>query len=194
MKNIKNVKLYKKQIRERFLSIRDSIPSSHREEASRQICEEIVKTSEYKNASVIFMYYAVNSEVSLSALFRRAIEDGKIAAFPRCLPERQLEFLRVYDDNDFVVGTYNIPEPRRECESVAPSENALCIIPALAVDLSGTRLGYGGGYYDTFLSSNPGTVRMCVCFDEQVSDEPLPVGVYDENYKRLITERRKVFL
>lgn len=189
-----NTKNIKDHIREEYLNIRNSLDPAYREEASARICSEIIKSSEYKNADTVLLYSAIKSEVSLDLLFKKALEDKKTAAFPKCYPERELRFFEVKSEEDFCNGKYSIREPSETCREISDFGKALCIIPALAAGLDGTRVGYGGGYYDRFLVAHKSIIRMCVCFDKQVSQRKLPSGMYDEKFSRLVTERRKVFL
>ncbi|MBE6552005.1 MAG: 5-formyltetrahydrofolate cyclo-ligase [Ruminococcaceae bacterium] len=189
-----NTKTIKDRIREEYLNIRNSIDPTYREEASVRICNEIIKSGEYKNADTILMYSAINSEVSLEPLFEKVLSDKKIAAFPKCYPDRVLKFFEVTGKDDFALGKYSISEPNEGCREITDFGKALCLIPALAAGLDGTRVGYGGGYYDKFLVSHKSIIRMCVCFDAQVSYKKLPSGMFDEKFSRLVTERRRVFL
>ncbi len=189
-----NTKTIKDQIREEYMNIRNSLDPVYREEASARICSEIIKSREYRDADTLLLYSAIKSEVCLDVLFKSALKDKKITAFPKCYPDRVLKFFEVTCEDDFCSGKYSIREPSENCREIINFEKTLCIIPALAVGLDGTRVGYGGGYYDKFLASHKSVVRMCVCFDEQISRKKLPSGIYDEKFSRLVTDRRKVFL
>ena len=87
-------------------------------------------------------------------------------------------------------GAYSIPEPRADAEVFSHRRHALCIVPALAFDRRGFRLGYGGGYYDKFLKEFDG-VSLGVTYDALIADK-LPTGVYDVPVDVIITERRSI--
>lgn len=191
-----NTKATKQQIREIYLSRRNGLSPEYRTSASRTICDEILKTREYSLAGTVLLYSAVRSEVSLEPLFYAVIASGRTAAFPRCGKNHTMEFRKTDSLSELAPGMLSIPEPSDGCRVIEDGEyeNALCVIPCVAADVYGFRIGYGGGYYDRFLSRRRGVSRICVCFDAQVSDKPLPYGAFDERYTRLITEKRKVFL
>ncbi|MBP0963302.1 MAG: 5-formyltetrahydrofolate cyclo-ligase, partial [Oscillospiraceae bacterium] len=77
-------------------------------------------------------------------------------ALPRCGKRGEMTFYLVKGKQDLTAGKYGIPEPAAHCAAAAATECSLCIVPGLAFDLCGYRIGYGGGYYDRFLQSFPG--------------------------------------
>lgn len=139
--------------------------------------EEIVAKSEalgklfaaseaYKNAKSIYGYLPYNQEVRTVAMLEQAIADGKRVAVPKCYGD-EMKFLWMEDLSKVEKGYANIPEPIAD-EPVADDETALVLMPGLAFDPQGHRIGYGGGFYDKFLASEPGHPTLALCYDFQM--------------------------
>jgi len=110
----------------------------------------------FARADVLLTYVSTPGEVDTLALIRAALAQGKTVAVPRCLPERRMVFGRISALEELVPGAYGIPEPPPECPTAEAGSNSLCLVPGLAFDSRGNRIGYGGGYYDRFLAGFPG--------------------------------------
>ncbi len=172
----------KKALRKFFAQVRDAICAEEYAEINRQILHNIIASQYYKNAETIFTYVSFGSEVDTSALIKEALSNGKRVAVPKCnLSEHTICFYEIKSLSQLKEGAYKIPEPSDELlenGAVKLIEKAdLAIIPALAFDKRGMRLGYGGGYYDRFLKDFDGisigvSPRQCIT-------EKLPTGEYD---------------
>jgi 5-formyltetrahydrofolate cyclo-ligase len=151
----------------------------------------------YKTAHRILCYISTPLEVDTHAIISAALSDGKQVYCPRVVG-KTMEFRRVYGiDNisDLATGAYNIPEPPATAELYTNSDNdtnipdTLCIVPCLAATLYGDRLGYGGGYYDRFLSGFKG-YSAALCFEKNIIDRAaFPYDPWDVNVDFLITEK-----
>ncbi len=97
------------------------------------------------------------NEVDTLGLIERALADGKRVAVPRCIEgSHEMEFYYITGMDDLAPQTFGVLEPvPGRCELVTRYDGSICIVPALAYDRSGFRLGYGAGYYDRFLSRYP---------------------------------------
>lgn len=153
----------KKELRKKFLQIRNSIDDNARLCMSREITERLIKNDEYINASAVFVYVSVGSEVDTHFLLARILKDGKHLIVPKCnTKERVMELYEITSLNQLDIGAYNIPEPSEAAvhsgtaRRVEREAVCLAVVPALAFDRYGMRLGYGGGYYDRFLNGFPG--------------------------------------
>lgn len=130
---------------------------------SERLCNGITTLQEYKDADIILLYFPTKSEPDLSALARRAWNDGKQVAFPISKTEEcKLDFRTVSSLDELREGAYGIREPREDAKLATLGKSALCIVPALAIDTEGYRLGYGKGYYDRFLSSFEGVAVVAI--------------------------------
>ena len=122
-------------------------------EYSKKLCDALVSMDEYKQADTVLLYFPTKSEPDLTDIAARAWSDGKAVAFPISrTDDLSLDFRTVRNFSELCIGAYSIREPSENAEPAVLSENTLCIVPALAVDVEGYRLGYGKGYYDRFLS------------------------------------------
>ena len=97
---------------------------------------------------------------------RRAQQDGKRVAVPKVFGD-EMKFLWLDDLNAVAPGAYNIPEPIADGPE-ADDETALVLMPGLAFDPEGHRLGYGGGFYDKFLAAEPDHPTLALCYDFQM--------------------------
>ena len=186
---IYGVKKEKSLLRAECLQKRRQIPEDLRAELQRKICESILNSVSYKYYDTLLLYSAVNGEPDLSYLAVRALRDGKRVAYPRCIKDsRLMTFHFIEDPSQLVPGAYGISEPTGDLPAFDPEQPScsVCFIPAIAADKSGYRVGYGGGYYDRFLSAYHGTAAAvtyaCFLFDK------VPRGQYDIQTDFTVTE------
>ena len=144
----------------------------------RQMTEaEIIQKSEllfrlftdtdfYRNARSIYGYMSYNQEVRTLPILEQALRDGKRVAIPKCYgPE--MRFIWMEDLSLTEKSSCGIPEPVSD-EPIADDPHALVLMPGMAFDAAGHRIGYGGGYYDKFLAAEPDHPTLALCFDFQV--------------------------
>ena len=139
--------------------------------------EEIVRRSEalgrlfleseaYQNAKTIYGYLPYNQEVRTVPMLEQALKDGKRVAVPKVYGD-EMKFLYLNDLTAVAKGYSGIPEPIAD-EPVADDETALVLMPGLAFDPQGHRCGYGGGFYDKFLSAEPDHPTLALCYEFQM--------------------------
>lgn len=181
----------KKILRQKYRNIRSASKSCSKD---RCIFESLTALSVFRCADTVYLYYSSGSEVDTTALIDFCLESGKKVALPKCIDESgNMEFYLISDRKTSVTqGMYGISEPDiSKCCKAADDEKTLCIVPALAFDLQGYRLGYGRGYYDRFLSKFKGK-SIGLCYEECLCDK-LPFAIYDRKVEMLITERKIYF-
>ena len=134
------------------------------------------ETEAYRNAKTIYGYLPYNQEVRTVPMLEQAIADGKRVAVPKCYDD-EMKFIYLDDLTKVEKGYANIPEPIAD-EPVGDDPTALVLMPGLAFDREGHRIGYGGGFYDKFLASEPGHPTLALCYDFQMMDH-LETEAYD---------------
>ena len=158
-----------------------------RDEYSKSLCDGIAMLKDYEDADILLLYFPTRSEPDLTLLARLAWRDGKRVAFPISRTDSlTLDFRIVRDLDELAAGAYGIFEPRESAPMAALTERTLCVVPALAVDRDGYRLGYGKGYYDRFLSSFVG--RSLVAIHSSLVCERLPRNDTNIPLNTIITE------
>ena len=141
--------------------------------------EEIVSRSEalaqlfyaseaYKNAKTIYGYMPYNQEVRTIPMLEQALADGKRVAVPKCYGD-EMKFIYLEDLTQVEKGYAGIPEPIAD-GPVGDDPTALVLMPGMAFDPQGHRIGYGGGFYDKFLASEPGHPTLALCYEFQMLD------------------------
>ena len=175
----------KKKARLELAKIRADIYD--KQKYSELLCNGIEALKEYKDADVILLYFPTRSEPDISPLADIARRDGKKIAFPISITKDcTLDFRFISSPDELEIGAYGIREPRADAERATLSDRTLCIVPALAVDTDGYRLGYGKGYYDRFLSTFEG--NAVVAIHSSLVCERLPRNDTDIPIKTIITE------
>lgn len=185
-----DLKKEKSVLRAESLRIRRAIPAGLKAEYEEAICRRIINSVSYKYYDTLLLYAALYDEPDLSAVALDALSRGIRVAYPRCIPHsRLMEFKFISDPSQLKTGTFGIREPGAELETFDPGKQScsVCFIPAVAADRLGYRVGYGGGYYDRFLSGFGGALAA-VTFSELVYDR-VPHGRYDLRADVIITER-----
>ena len=138
------------------------------EAASQRLTERFFETDAYKTARSIYAYLPYNQEIRTWNIVKRALEDGKQVAVPKCYDD-VMKFLWIYDLDHIAPGAFNIPEPIAD-EPEADDDSALILMPGLAFDPQGHRLGYGGGFYDRYLAEHHDHTLVALCYDFQLFD------------------------
>ena len=134
------------------------------EKASQDLAQQFFATSYYREAKTLYGYLPYNQEVRTEPILLQALKDGKKVAVPKVYGDT-MNFIYLEDLSRVEKGYAGIPEPIAD-ETVARDEEALVLMPGLAFDEEGHRIGYGGGFYDKFLSAEPAhpTVALCYAF------------------------------
>ena len=176
----------KAALRRELLAQRDAVPQ--REEKSRAVGDGVLALPAYQKARQVLLYLSKGSEVDTWEVFARAVAEGKEVYAPRCLDgDGTMGFFQVTSPQELLQGRFGLwePDPRR-CAPWRRREGALCLVPGIAFDRQGYRLGYGKGYYDRFLAGFSGTAAW-LCFRE-LALERLPRGPQDRRVDVLVTE------
>ena len=135
--------------------------------ASARLGEQFRACELYKNAKTIYGYLPYNQEVRTVPMLEQAIRDGKRVAVPKCYGQ-DMRFIYISDfEREVAPGYANIPEPIAD-GPVADDTTALVLMPGLAFDPKGHRIGYGGGFYDRFLADEPDHPTLALCYGFQM--------------------------
>ena len=184
----------KKNARAHAIAARDALPEAVRAEASRRIAEGLTALASFTAARTVLVTLPFRSEWDARHVVRRALAAGKAVASPRVdAAARMLTLHRVVDlERDVAPGYRGIPEPLAHCAPVAFAEVDWVLIPGVAFDASGRRLGYGGGYYDRLLPLfDRAAARVAGAFDLQIVAQ-VPHGPHDLAVDCIVTETRRI--
>lgn len=190
----------KEKIRRRALETRNSLTEQWRIETSRIIVDRLLASEWYQRAELLLSYCSIRSEVETGELNARILLDGKLLFLPRTDAEKKtMCFYKTEDLDKLQKGNFGVPEPRgremaeQRMESGAFSrEQMLMVMPGVAFDEKGYRLGYGGGFYDRYLQRY-GTMLTCVmiAFAEQET-QIIPVEPCDVKPEHIITQKTMI--
>lgn len=133
---------------------------------SRKLGEQFLASQAYREAKTIYGYLPYNQEVRTVPMLEQALRDGKAVAVPKCYGD-EMKFIVMTDLSRVEKGYAGIPEPIAD-EPVANDETALVLMPGMAFDPQGHRIGYGGGFYDKFLSREPNHPTLALCYEFQM--------------------------
>lgn len=183
-------------LRKRILGARDRLSDNDRHEKSVSVMHNFLGLPELQQWTTLFMYVNFRSEVETVELIRGLLrQQGMRVAVPLvdASAVSMIPLLIEDPEKDLAPGYYNIPEPDpRKSLRLKASEIDAAIIPGSVFDIHGGRLGYGGGYYDRFLSNDaPQARRIGFAFELQLVDK-VPLEPHDQPLDILITEKRIV--
>lgn len=182
----------KRAVRDRVIAARDAIEAAERDAASRAIAQRIAALPSFSGARCVLLTLPFRSEWDTRALVASSLERGATVALPRVNRQtRMLELFRVDDlDADIEAGYRGIPEPRPSLRRLDLRQVEWVLVPGVAFDPSGRRLGYGGGYYDRLLALLvPDVPKVAGAFDVQVVPE-IPAAPRDLRVDTIATPTR----
>jgi 5-formyltetrahydrofolate cyclo-ligase len=179
----------KTEIRKRLLGLRNALSKEEIAARSGGIVTRLMRMEEIRKASTVMVYLSFGSEVLTDDLIRWGWEEGKRIVVPLCRPEgRVLTPCLIDGFAELEEGHYGIREPKADrLRVVPPGEIDAVLVPAVAFDRRGYRVGYGGGYYDRFLPTTPQAAKIGAAFACQIVPE-VPTDRYDVQVDRITTE------
>ena len=148
------------------------------------IMKNVLALDAFVRARAVFAYCSVGRECATAGIISAAHDMGKTVALPRSKPGGVMDFAS--DEYGLHPAMYGIPEPAAEAEALSPQPGDIIIVPAVCCDVSGMRLGQGGGYYDRFLTDTP-SVTACLC-RARLLQEKVPAEWNDIRVNFVITE------
>lgn len=152
--------------------------------ADEAICRRILALPEFQAARSVLAFYPMAAEPDIRPVLEAALAAGKQLSLPRCLPDHSFIPTVVMDLGRLVPGVWGIPAPPED--GAAAEEIDLALVPGVAFDAKGGRLGHGAGYYDRFLQTFPG-VTVGICFAQCVV-ERVPAEAHDRPVELVLTE------
>ena len=178
----------KHALRRTMRQLRHSIPHDLAQVAAERAAVHLLARGELADVDIIGLYSPIRDELSTAPLIEALAERGVALAFPRVVAGKgRLVFHRVTDLTHLVVSAFGIPEPDVSAP-VVPVENIdAFVVPGLAFDRDGWRLGWGKGHYDQTLAECPNALRIGYCFDAQVLDA-IPAEDHDLSMQIIATE------
>lgn len=170
--------------------LRDSLSEVERRQKSRIIMDKIFCHPRYQEADNVLAYMDFRGEVMTGSLLENAWQSGKAVYIPR-VEKKEMKFYRIHSQKEVTEGTFGIKEPKTGCASLEISckniSRTLAIVPGVAFDRKGNRIGYGGGYYDKYFAENPGIYRLAIAYAVQIVPE-IAVEKTDIKMDCMITE------
>lgn len=176
----------KSKIRQEILLRRDALSPLEVEFLSAAVVTQFLASTVYSAASTLALYSSHRSEVATSGIFAAAVQDGKRILYPRTVGA-VLEFIAVESQDALKEGRFGIREPEQG-EAFPLSEIDLIVLPGVAFDLDGLRLGYGLGCYDRALAAGGGATLVGLAYDFQIVPS-LPREDHDVPVNFVVSER-----
>ena len=189
------VETEKKIIRQKMLVQRSLLTLTETEEKSSKIAGMLCSLPHFSNASVLLIYLPIKNEPDTQSIIEKAWQQKKTVLIPVCLPDRTLLLSELLSFDDVEKGFFNILEPKPEALRPIPVNHVdIAILPGLAFDYHGHRLGYGGGYFDSLLPLlSPDSTKIALAYDFQLLDK-IPVSEHDAPVDIIITEHKAHFV
>lgn len=152
------------------------------------IANKLFSHKMFKEADLILCYASLDDEISTDYIINHSLSLGKRVALPYCINNNGLmRFYEIKSLSDVAVGSFGVREPVIEkCKLINEFLNSLIIVPGLAYDKKGYRLGYGKGYYDRFLQKHS-LNSIGLCYNSFIQKE-IPINQYDKSVDFVITE------
>jgi len=184
---VDDVRARKEALRQRMREARLALDAIRVRDASLEVCRIVAGLPAVKQARTVTLFAAIQSEVQLATLAGELLGRGVRVCYPRIAKQR-LTFHAVASLDQLRPDVWQIPTPSADTPVVVSDALDVVVVPALAFDKRGHRLGYGRGYYDGELAAAPRALRVGVAFELQVLDE-LPVHGADQPVDLVVTER-----
>ncbi len=180
----------KKELRALFREKRMALAADEKSQRDGAICKYAVNLAAFRYADSVLVYAPTRYEIDVMPIAEEAMRRGKKVYFPRCCKEdRTMTYRLVTSFDEMTEDVYGILAPPEIAPAYDTSDGstALCLVPGLIYDIRGYRVGYGGGYYDRFLTGFQGC-KMGVIYSDFIITK-VPKGHFDHKVDIMLTEK-----
>jgi 5-formyltetrahydrofolate cyclo-ligase len=177
-------------LRNQMRAVRASLPASACSARSEEIAKRVLALPELEQATTVLAFASIRNEVRTRPIIEAMHDAGKRVVLPRVV-EDGLVLHVVEPDTELVDGAFSVPEPPRDAVRMRQSDVEFALVPALAVDPRGYRIGYGGGYYDKLLPTLRKASTCAVAYDFQLVAE-VPELPFDAAVDLIVTDARVI--
>lgn len=184
----------KKTLRKEILKKRENIDIDNKEKMDKEIIRRFCESKYYKDAKHIFIYISYGTEINTRGIIKKALNENKKIYVPRTeLDTRIMDAVEITSMDNLIKSSYGILEPSKGDVEINPNELELIVVPGIAFDRSGGRMGYGAGFYDRYFKKiheeNVGRItKVALAYDFQVIDK-VPMNKQDVPVDYIITEK-----
>lgn len=180
----------KRALRNQMRAVRAALPASACDARSTAITNRLLDLEELERAHTVLCFASIGNEVRTGPLISAMWDAGKRVVLPRVVQD-ELELCVVDRATPLIEGAFSVPEPDQQAPLLPAEEVDFALIPALAVDPRGFRIGYGGGYYDRLLPRLSHACSCVVAYDFQVISE-VPELAFDAPGAVVVTDQRVI--
>jgi 5-formyltetrahydrofolate cyclo-ligase len=180
----------KAEMRRALLGRRAALTQQQGEEASRQIASAVSADSRWVAAKVVSAFIGVRGEPQLDALLEEALGAGKTVVLPRVRDRSRIDMAAIESLSELVSAPFGLREPPAESAAFDGSID-LALVPGLAFEAGGERIGFGAGYYDRWIASlgvRPWLVGVCFSSFLNPVEGPIPTAAHDQRMDAIVTE------
>lgn len=182
--------LRKDALRRLVLARRSRLDAEERESLAASLTDRLLALPEVAEADRVCAYVSISSEVPTGMLLAAVLGAGKTLLLPYVADDGSLRASAIASPSELAPGYRGIPEPRARFPVDVATVDVI-VVPGVAFDPTGARLGFGGGFYDAFLRGAPRVARVGVCFELQIVDD-VPSTERDERVDAIVTEERVI--
>ncbi len=173
----------KAALRKHLLEKRDSMSFEIMGFHNQKILSKLKKMKSFSQAQSIGCYYSIGSEVQTNDLIKALLSEKKIVSLPQVFDDTMI-FRRIEDVTKLEIGNFDIPEPKESCP--IQETHDVILVPCIGLDNNGTRIGYGYGIYDKYLSKNEST-KIALTYSKQIV-KSIPNSEHDVKMDWIVTE------
>lgn len=180
----------KREIRKNIISKRNSVDIDIRQSWDKEIFESLINNEFYNNAKSIFIFVSYGSEVDTVRIIEHSLKEGKEVYVPKTFKDvKEMKAIKIINLTDMVKDNMGILEPVDISKDKIGEAFDLIIMPGVAFDKFGNRIGYGAGYYDKFLSNyKKDTEKIALAYDIQLLDK-IKTEDHDIKVNYILTEK-----
>ncbi|MDD3428638.1 MAG: 5-formyltetrahydrofolate cyclo-ligase [Oscillospiraceae bacterium] len=178
--------------RQRLKQQRALLTLPYRQIADSAVCANALSFCRVNKFTSIFCFVGTAQEIQTLPFIKQLLQAGMRVCVPRCIEKGVMQPVWITDTAQLKKGAYGILEPDFFCEPAQTDEIDVCMVPCLATSFTGTRLGYGGGYYDRFLAAAQ-MPKAALCYSVFIK-ETLPAQEWDVKMDYIISEREILFI
>ncbi|MFA9397881.1 MAG: 5-formyltetrahydrofolate cyclo-ligase [Clostridiaceae bacterium] len=185
----------KNEIRKLILNKRNNLTTETKKKWDTSIYNKLTTNIQFTNANTIFTYVNFNNEIDTLKIIDVALKSNKTLCVPKVNKiDKEISAYSINSTADLEKGYFGILEPKNSCPLVSKENIDLILLPGLAFDINGNRIGYGGGFYDKYLEDlNENTYKIALSYEFQIL-ESIPFDHFDKKANEIITNKKTILI